>query len=171
MSASERLEAIAELARAVLENRASSLSPAALACIQSKQQQGSRMEDGRAGPTDSTQPGASSQPGGWPFQDVLHRLVASGIAQATGRMLGEGKPLYEWTTYGRRVCQRYAQSTPMTWAAAFAARSETHCVGCGRDMCRQRGVAQHPDKKRRLCQGCVILFRMDEEGCAQALPR
>lgn len=101
---------------------------------------------------------------GWPFQDILQRLVASGIAQATGQTIGEDRPIYEWTQYGRRVCQRYAHSTPMIWAAAMHARSEPHCVACGRDMCRKRGIVRHTDGKRRLCKGCVVLFTMDEDG-------
>ena len=170
----ERLEAITELARAALEHREPHLSEAALACIQhdshASNPLGEQKENGRATLVGLLQPVEPVLSDSWPYQDHLLRLVASGIARATGQTLADGKPLYEWTTYGRRVCWRFANTTPMAWAEAMAAKSVRYCVVCGRDMHRKRGAARHADGKRFLCKGCAVLYTMDTDGQPHAMP-
>lgn len=174
LSEAERLEAIAELASAALENREPHLSAAARASLQHDSRAGKtpgeRTGNGWGKPAGLHLPSEHNQGHGWPYQDHLQRLLESGITQATGQTLSDGKPLYEWTTYGRRVCQRFANTTPMAWAKAMAAKSVRYCVVCGRDMRRLRGAARHSDGKRFLCKGCAVLYTMDTDGQPHAMP-
>ena len=174
LSEAERLKAITELAGAALEHRKPHLSEAVLACIQqdshASNPPGEQKENGRSTPIGLILPVEPEQLNGWPYQDHLQRLVASGIARATGNTLADGKPLYEWTTYGRRVCWRFANTTPMAWAEAMAAKSVRYCVVCGRDMHRKRGAARHADGKRFLCKGCAVLYTIDTDGQPHAIP-